>query len=235
MKNPHAPCLTCSCRRTAPRGRVGFRTCVGLCGNDTGATGQAGQRYRARLRPTETRPQASAPDGHRHETHQPTRSAHQQPSARPPCGGAAAPSRAAACVLAGVVLAMATTLPGATSEAHAATLGEKALRVAASKKGAPFQWGAAGPSRFDCSGLTQYAFKKVGKRLPRTAAAQYNRSQHLSARSRRAGDLVFFHSGNSVYHVAFYAGSNKVWHSPKPGRGVRLEKLWTKRVWYGRY
>lgn len=133
------------------------------------------------------------------------------------------------------MLTLVGALPGATDEAHAATLGEKVVRVAASKKGAPYRWGAAGPSRFDCSGLTLYAFKKAGKKLPRTAAAQYNRSRHVRATSRRVGDLVFFHSGNLVYHVAIYAGGRKVWHAPKPGMGVRLEKLWTKRVWYGRY
>lgn len=137
--------------------------------------------------------------------------------------------------MAGLLLALVGAVPGATEEAHAATLGERAVWVAASKKGAPFRWGAAGPSQFDCSGLTLYAFKKAGKKLPRTAAAQYNRSWHVRAKARRVGDLVFFHTGNRVYHVAIYAGDRKVWHSPKPGHGVRLEKLWTKRVWYGRY
>lgn len=140
-----------------------------------------------------------------------------------------------ACIVAGIMLTLVGALPGATDEAHAATLGERAVRVAASKKGAPYGWGAAGPYRFDCSGLTLYAFKKAGKKLPRTAAAQYHRSRHLRATVRRVGDLVFFHSGNRIYHVGIYAGGGKVWHSPKPGQGVRLEKLWTKRVWYGRY
>ncbi|MEV0323014.1 C40 family peptidase [Streptomyces sp. NPDC050659] len=137
--------------------------------------------------------------------------------------------------VAGMVLAIATALPGTADAAQAITPGEKALRIAASKRGAPYQWGAAGPYRFDCSGLTLYAFKKVGKKLPRTAAAQYNRSWHVPAKARRAGDLVFFHSGNRIYHVGIYAGRKRVWHSPKPGRSVRLEKLWTNRVWYGRY
>ncbi|NJQ01616.1 C40 family peptidase [Streptomyces zingiberis] len=124
--------------------------------------------------------------------------------------------------------------PGAAPEAQAATAGTKALKVAASKKGSPYKYGAAGPSRFDCSGLTQYAFKKAGKKLPRTAAAQYNKTRHISAGSRAKGDLVFFHSGGSVYHVGVYAGSGKVWHSPKAGSVVKLEKIWTKSVRYGR-
>ncbi|AVH60191.1 MULTISPECIES: C40 family peptidase [Streptomyces] len=125
-------------------------------------------------------------------------------------------------------------VPGVASEAEAATVATKALQVAASKKGSPYQWGAAGPRRFDCSGLTLYSYKKAGKKLPRTAAAQYNRTRHVSASKRKAGDLVFFHSGRSVYHVGIYAGKGKIWHSPKTGEVVKLQKIWTKSVWYGR-
>ncbi|MEV7288502.1 C40 family peptidase [Streptomyces sp. NPDC093252] len=125
-------------------------------------------------------------------------------------------------------------VPGFASEASAATHATKALQVAASKKGAPYKWGATGPSRFDCSGLTLYAFKKAGKKLPRTAAQQYNKTKHISAGSRKAGDLVFFHSGSNIYHVGIYAGKGKIWHSPKSGDVVRLQKIWTKSVWYGR-
>ncbi|MBT2488480.1 C40 family peptidase [Streptomyces sp. ISL-96] len=124
--------------------------------------------------------------------------------------------------------------PGAVPEAHATSLSAKALNVAASKKGAPYKYGATGPSRFDCSGLTLYSYKKAGKTLPRTAQSQYNKTRHISASSRQRGDLVFFHSGGSVYHVGIYAGSGKIWHSPKSGAVVRLEKIWSKSVRYGR-
>ncbi|MET8977274.1 C40 family peptidase [Streptomyces sp. NPDC004539] len=125
-------------------------------------------------------------------------------------------------------------VPGVASGAEAATPATKALQVAASKKGAPYKYGATGPHRFDCSGLTQYAFKKAGKSLPRTTTQQYNKTKHISASSRQKGDLVFFHSGSNVYHVGIYAGAGKVWHSPKTGDVVRLQKIWTKSVWYGR-
>ncbi|MFE9609519.1 C40 family peptidase [Streptomyces sp. NPDC006012] len=124
--------------------------------------------------------------------------------------------------------------PGLAPEAEAAAMGARALKVAASKKGAPYKWGATGPRRFDCSGLTLYSFKKAGKALPRTAAQQYNKTRHISVKNRKAGDLVFFHSGFGVYHVGIYAGKGKIWHAPKTGDVVRLEKIWTRRVWYGR-
>ncbi|MDQ0797726.1 C40 family peptidase [Streptomyces sp. B1I3] len=135
-----------------------------------------------------------------------------------------------------LTLAVGTTMlaPGIVDDAEAATNSTKALRIAASKKGAPYRWGAAGPHRFDCSGLTLYSFRKVGKKLPRTAQQQYNSTRHVSRSKRQRGDLVFFHSGRSVYHVGIYAGGGKIWHSPKTGAVVRLEKIWSNTVWYGR-
>ncbi|MFJ4923067.1 C40 family peptidase [Streptomyces sp. NPDC088725] len=127
-----------------------------------------------------------------------------------------------------------TLAPGVTSEAYAATHAVKALQIAASKKGSPYSWGATGPRRFDCSGLTVYSYKKAGKKLPRTTQQQYNKTRHISASKRKKGDLVFFHWGNNVYHVGIYAGSGKIWHSPKTGAVVRLERIWSKSVWYGR-
>ncbi|EST19594.1 C40 family peptidase [Streptomyces niveus] len=124
--------------------------------------------------------------------------------------------------------------PGAVSEAHAQPAAAKALNVAASKKGAPYKYGASGPHRFDCSGLTAFSYKKAGKALPRTAQQQYNRTRHIAASSRKQGDLVFFHSGTRVYHVGIYAGAGKIWHSPKSGQVVRLQRIWSKSVWYGR-
>ncbi|MEU1215362.1 C40 family peptidase [Streptomyces sp. NPDC005791] len=135
-----------------------------------------------------------------------------------------------------LTLAVGTTMlaPGFVNDAEAAAHSTKALKIAASKKGAPYSWGAAGPHRFDCSGLTLYAFKKVGRKLPRTAQQQYNKTRHISRSQRQRGDLVFFHAGRSVYHVGIYAGSGKIWHSPKTGAVVRLEKIWSGNVWYGR-
>ncbi|MBB5937110.1 C40 family peptidase [Streptomyces zagrosensis] len=132
--------------------------------------------------------------------------------------------------------AIGTTLltPWATPEAKAASPGSKALRVAASKEGAPYKWGATGPHRFDCSGLTLYSFKQAGKRLPRTAAAQYNRARQVSPSARTRGDLVFFRSSRSIYHVGIYAGRGRIWHAPKTGAVVRLERIWSNNISYGR-
>lgn len=127
-----------------------------------------------------------------------------------------------------------TLLAPAEASAAKASTAKKALHIAVSKKGAPYQWGATGPRSFDCSGLVLYAFKKAGKQLPRTAQQQYNRTRHIPAAKRKRGDLVFFHTGRHVYHVGIYVGKGRILHSPKPGAVVRNEKIWTKQVWYGR-
>lgn len=125
----------------------------------------------------------------------------------------------------------------AAPDAHAATpsLRVQALQVAAKQKGDPYRWGATGPNAFDCSGLTLYSYKKVGKKIPRTAQAQYNASHHIAKSSRTAGDLVFFYGSGGVYHVAIYAGGGYIWESPKPGSRVHHVKLWSSKVHYGRF
>lgn len=134
-----------------------------------------------------------------------------------------------------VLLVAAVTVTGPTVPADAVgRYGVRALIVAASKQGAPYAYGATGPDRFDCSGLTLYAFSKAGKRLPRTAEQQYELTQHIRRRHRVLGDLVFFPAGRAMGHVGIYAGRGRIWHAPRPGARVRLERIWTRNVRYGR-
>jgi cell wall-associated NlpC family hydrolase len=120
------------------------------------------------------------------------------------------------------------------SAAFSVASGEKVVKVAATRKGAAYKWGAIGPRRFDCSGLVKWSFARVGKSLPRTSRAQYARTKHISKSQRRKGDLVFFMSGGRVYHVGIYAGGGKMWHAPKPGDRVKKAGIWTSKVRYGR-
>ncbi|WP_435843096.1 C40 family peptidase [Streptomyces lavendulae] len=121
-----------------------------------------------------------------------------------------------------------------TPKSYADTPPQKVLAIVKSKSGAPYSYGAAGPNRFDCSGLVYYAFKKSGKILPRTASAQQSATHQIGKNSRAVGDIVFFHSRRGVYHVGIYAGNGKMWHAPKPGGEVRLERIWSRNVTYGR-
>jgi cell wall-associated NlpC family hydrolase len=121
------------------------------------------------------------------------------------------------------------------SAAVPAAVSLKAVHFAATRKGATYRIGAEGPHHFDCSGLTQWAYRHAGKLIPRTAEQQWKASIHLRSKSsRRPGDLVFFFAGSHAYHVAMYAGHGRIWHAPKPGDRVKLVPLWTTHVRYGR-
>jgi cell wall-associated NlpC family hydrolase len=124
--------------------------------------------------------------------------------------------------------------PASAAGVVPAAVALKAVSVAATRKGAVYRLGSAGPRAFDCSGLTQWSYARVGKWLPRTAQQQWAATIHVRARSRRPGDLVFFFSGRRAYHVAMYAGANQIWHAPKPGSRVKKVQLWTTAVRYGR-
>lgn len=111
-------------------------------------------------------------------------------------------------------------------------LGNRAVAVARSRAGSPYSYGANGPRAFDCSGLTQWVYNRLGKRLPRTSGAQAGATRRV--KHPRRGDLVFFHNGGRVYHVGIYAGRNQLWHSSRPGTPVRKARIWTNSVFYGR-
>ncbi len=108
----------------------------------------------------------------------------------------------------------------------------RVIAKARSRAGSPYVYGATGPHAFDCSGLTQWVYGKVGKRLPRTSDAQAGAVRRV--RKPRRGDLVFFHNGGNVYHVGIYAGHNKIWHASRPGHPVAKDPIWTSGVFYGR-
>ena len=139
--------------------------------------------------------------------------------------------------------AVGTTAPAA----HAATTSSpSAAQVRAAKidrvmtwtrhqQGKPYRYGAAGPSSFDCSGLTMYVFRHaLGRRLPHNAAAQYNSVRHISRRSLRPGDLVFASFGSGIAHVGIYAGHGYMWSAPHSGTVVRKQKMYSAHWYYGR-
>jgi len=131
---------------------------------------------------------------------------------------------------------VATTLapPAQAATGVSTTLRLRALHYAASRHGAPYQWGATGPSRFDCSGLTLWSYAHAGRQIPRTADQQWRATIHIRRIWARPGDLVFFFSGGTAYHVGIYAGAGRIWHAPRTGSVVKLVPLWTSAVRFGR-
>ncbi|EFT95180.1 bifunctional lysozyme/C40 family peptidase [Enterococcus faecalis] len=98
---------------------------------------------------------------------------------------------------------------------------QKIMDEALKYQGFPYTFGGSSPSTsFDCSGLVQWCYAKVGITLPRTAQMQYNVTQHLSLSEAQAGDLVFFHStyatSDYVTHIGIYVGNNRMYHAGNP-------------------
>jgi NlpC/P60 family len=112
--------------------------------------------------------------------------------------------------------------------------------IAASLIGRPYVWGAEGPRAFDCSGLTQYVFGKVGIDLPRRAINQSEIGAPSGRRLQR-GDLLFFSSDarrSLVTHVGIYEGSGVMVNASKRHGRVRRDELseeyWTERFMFAR-
>jgi len=84
----------------------------------------------------------------------------------------------------------------------------QAVAMAKSYLGVPYVWGGSSPSGFDCSGLVQYIYGKLGVSLPHSSRLQYNYGSPVSRSNLRAGDLVFFYS--PIHHVGIYVGGGRM-------------------------
>ena len=101
--------------------------------------------------------------------------------------------------------------------------GVKALAYAKAQLGEPYARSGAGPSSWDCSGLTMMAWGSVGVSLPHSSRQQFSRGQPVTKSALQSGDLVFFYS--DISHVGLYAGNGQVIHAPRPGKSVEYIKM----------
>jgi peptidoglycan DL-endopeptidase CwlO len=128
---------------------------------------------------------------------------------------------------AGVTPAKPKGQPGGKSPAvargGASATALRAVKAALSKLGRPYVWGAAGPSTFDCSGLTMWAYAQVGVSLPHYTGAQYTVGTHISQSQLRPGDLVFFYS--DLHHMGMYLGNGQMVPAPHTGDVVRIAPI----------
>lgn len=110
------------------------------------------------------------------------------------------------------------------SDSSATTKAGKVLAFARAQIGKPYVWGATGPSSYDCSGLTQAAWRAAGVSIPRTTWDQVNVGARIATADLRPGDLVFFY--DDISHVGIYKGDGMMIHAPKPGANVREESIY---------
>ncbi|MFJ5925964.1 transglycosylase family protein [Kitasatospora sp. NPDC092948] len=121
-----------------------------------------------------------------------------------------------------------TTTSTATTAVKATGSKAAAIDFALSKVGQPYIYGGTGNGGWDCSGLTQAAFRQAGISLPRVAADQADYATRVSLNSLQPGDLLFWSNNGSnsgVYHVAIYIGDGKYVEAANPKSGVKTETI----------
>lgn len=103
------------------------------------------------------------------------------------------------------------------------TRGSLALKFALQQIGDIYVWAAAGPTRWDCSGLTMRAFQKAGVSLPHSSRVQISYGKSVAYSNVKPGDLLFF--GKPISHVSIYMGGGKMVQAPRPGKRVEVVPL----------
>ncbi|WP_032772672.1 NlpC/P60 family protein [Streptomyces sp. NRRL F-2202] len=106
---------------------------------------------------------------------------------------------------------------------------EKVLAFARAQIGKPYVWGASGPASYDCSGLTQAAWREAGVTLPRTTWDQVEFGTRVATSDLKPGGLVFFY--DDISHVGIYKGEGMMIHAPKPGANVREESIYSMPIY----
>jgi peptidoglycan DL-endopeptidase CwlO len=104
--------------------------------------------------------------------------------------------------------------------------GSIALKYALQQVGDVYVWAAAGPTRWDCSGLTMRAFAQAKVSLPHSSRVQIRYGKSVSSRELKPGDLLFF--GQPISHVSIYMGKGKMVHAPRPGKRVEVINFTTR-------
>jgi cell wall-associated NlpC family hydrolase len=127
---------------------------------------------------------------------------------------------------AGTAAAVAQQTPtqhGPRPAARIHTLGERAAAIAVEEVGVPYRWGGASPAGgFDCSGLVDWAYGRLGVELPHSSYALYDQGRRIARSKMKAGDLLFF---SGLGHVGIYIGRGRMVHAPHSGRLVEVVSL----------
>ncbi len=116
------------------------------------------------------------------------------------------------------------TIPPVVPPASLADPRQRFVEAALSMLGRPYQYGGAGPAGFDCSGLVDYAARRAGLSVPRTAALQFGAGRAITQAEMLPGDLVFMRLKRDL-HVGIVTASGQFVHAPSQGGHVRIDRL----------
>ena len=125
---------------------------------------------------------------------------------------------------------------GNTGSSAPSADGQAILNKAKQYLGAPYVYGGASPSGFDCSGFVYYVLKSLGYSPYRTPADQYQMGTYVSKANLQPGDIVFFHGtyASGISHVGIYAGNGQFIHAPNSRSVVSYSDL-TSGYWANHY
>ncbi|MEU4150312.1 C40 family peptidase [Streptomyces sp. NPDC026659] len=116
----------------------------------------------------------------------------------------------------------ASTITGSSSATGSAAA---IINFVKAQVGKAYVSGATGPSAYDCSGLVQTAFKQVGVSLPRVSQDQSTAGTQVSLSNLQPGDILYWGSAGSAYHVAVYVGDGMFVGAQNPSTGVAEKPL----------
>jgi cell wall-associated NlpC family hydrolase len=103
------------------------------------------------------------------------------------------------------------------------SVAQRAVAAAMTRLGDRYVFGATGPSRFDCSGLVQWAYRQAGIGTTHYTGTLYNDYRHIPESQLKPGDLVFFYRDH--HHVGIYIGNGLMINAPHTGDVVRIASI----------
>jgi cell wall-associated NlpC family hydrolase len=117
-----------------------------------------------------------------------------------------------------------------TGSSASSSQGDIAADFALSQIGKPYQWGAVGPSTYDCSGLAMVAWSQAGVSLLHYTGDQWDEGTHVSLSDLQRGDLIFYATNNAdpatIHHVGIYIGGGEMVDAPYTGVDVRIDSIY---------
>jgi cell wall-associated NlpC family hydrolase len=99
------------------------------------------------------------------------------------------------------------------------------VKLAEQYIGTPYVWGGESPGGFDCSGLLQFVWGKMGVQIPRTTFDQINAGRKVAKKNLQPGDAIFFGTRDNPHHVGMYIGNGKFIEAPFTGARVRISNI----------